>query len=80
MLVPFKHRFMKGVSLTDANGHSVSLQESSLASANAVWFGLDTAKALSVSHRALLTQRDVRELLPLLTHFAEHGKLPDMEG
>jgi hypothetical protein len=79
MLRPFIHGRLNGVALTDANGHSVSVQESSLSTHAALWVGLDQVSARRTSGRALLTQRQVRELLPLLQHFAEHGRLPELE-
>jgi hypothetical protein len=54
---------------TDRYDQPCSLQESSLAEESCVWFGTNDS-------RAHLTVDAVRELLPLLQHFVEHGRLP----
>lgn len=82
---------------SDRYNHPFSLQESSLASEAAIWFGMeapdiqekgwhpefsercrpydlpDNVMAFSRMH---LTQDQVKELLPLLEHFADTGELP----
>jgi hypothetical protein len=69
-----------------------SLQESSLATEAAIWFGTNEAKPQVLvqgkgwqpvefpedtlfNTRMHLTQKQVKELLPYLQHFAEHGTL-----
>jgi hypothetical protein len=77
---------------TDTHGNDCSLQKSSAAMYDAVWLGISNPeinvmvdggwKAIAlpedavVNSRMHLTQKQVRELLPLLQHFAEHGELP----
>lgn len=84
----------------DRNGVGCSIQESSLATEPAIWFGADDlglkrfpgngtgwhdvdlsdvfpGQTIVGNTRMHLTQDQLRELLPLLTHFAETGELPD---
>jgi len=59
----------------DKYGQKCSLQDSSLATEPAIWFGVDiNMKGEKVQYRMHLTQEQVKELLPILTHFAETGK------
>lgn len=70
----------------DRYGESCSLQESSLATEDAIWLGIDAIdptnrtivvnKKDAVMGRMHLTVEHVKELLPLLTYFVEHGTLP----
>ncbi len=81
----------------DRYDHPYSLQESSLATECAIWFGMDTPdiqesgwhpeysaryrpydlpENVHAFARMHLTQEQVKSLLPLLEHFAEHGNLP----
>ena len=63
-----------------------SLQDSSLATADAIWFGVDNRGphmkgpddkfGQDVFARMHLTKEQVKELLPLLQHFVETGFLP----
>lgn len=64
-------RGLKFIEFTDCNDRVCSLQESSLATNTAIWFG-----ASGHGTRMHLTQRQVCALLPFLKHFEEHGKLP----
>lgn len=71
----------------DRYGEECSIQESSLATESAIWFGINAASieasnlveskgkkgALARMH---LTQDMVRAILPVLTHFAATGELP----
>jgi hypothetical protein len=77
----------------DRYGEECSLQQSSLASENAIWFGVDEAKPIYedtakpfilpdnvvVSGRMHLTQDQVIVLLPYLQHFVKTGWLPSPE-
>lgn len=59
----------------DKYGQECSLQDSSLASEAAVWFGVDiNLKGEEVRNRMHLTQDQIKALLPILTHFAETGE------
>jgi hypothetical protein len=60
--------FKKG-DFTDAYGEKCSIQESSLAEEDCVWLGINNS-------RMHLTKSQVKELLPLLKHFAKTGELP----
>jgi len=70
----------------DKYAQRCSLQESSLATEGAIWFGVDdTGPYLNgpmgernehINARMHLTQHQVQALLPLLAHFAETGELP----
>lgn len=53
----------------DRAGLACSVQESTLAHPAAIWLGVD-------SDRMHLTQEQVRDLLPVLIHFAYEGLLP----
>jgi hypothetical protein len=60
------------ITFTDSYGAECSLQKSSLATEDAVWFGVDG----DVGERMHLTVEMVRALLPALTRFADTGDLP----
>jgi len=81
-----------GADFRDYNSQECSIQESSLANHACLWLGVNNVipkvraeigwedvplpfGALTAA-RMHLTQDQVRELLPLLQHFAEHGELP----
>ncbi len=57
----------------DYNDKKCSLQQSSLATESAVWFGQGV-------YRMHLTQEQVGALLPLLEAFARDGELPEEKG
>jgi hypothetical protein len=65
------------VEFTDLNGSQCSFQESSLATEAAIWLGIDKDFEGIKTRRMHLSQEQVIKLLPLLTHFAAHGVLPD---
>lgn len=75
-------RGFKIIKFTDLYGEKCSLQESSLATARAIWFGCDEngkphhVTGQTLSPRMHLSQKQVRELLPVLQWFAETGELP----
>lgn len=76
IIVPTDRGFDR-VDFTDANGDACSIQKSSVATDDLIWLGQNTGThhhgaCLSRMH---LTQAHVRELLPLLHHFAETGEL-----
>ena len=50
-----------------------SLQESSLATEDAIWLGVDTHN--DPNNRMHLTQEQVARLLPYLQHFADTGHI-----
>lgn len=81
MFNPYNLRVLVGYRFHDRNDASCSVQESSLATEAAIWLGVDHAKPQTqLPTRMHLTQEQVRELLPMLTHFAEHGTLPTPEA
>ena len=84
------------IEFKDFNGETCSLQESSLATEAAIWFGPDDAnpklltphkgwasvpfpKDTLFTTRMHLTQKQVKQLLPYLKHFAKTGYLPSKE-
>lgn len=60
----------------DHNGESCSIQESSVATEDLIWLGRDDVDSHTFG-RMHLTQAMVAELLPLLTRFAETGRLAE---
>lgn len=87
------------IEFADRYGDKCSIQKSSLATENAIWFGIDDASPqimasktqeggtgwvpfkipedVLLTTRMHLTQDHVKELLPILTIFAETGELPE---
>jgi len=82
----------------DRYGDPCSIQESSLATEPAIWFGHNEAAPrhcvkgkgwvpyeypegieVFTNTRAHLTQRQMKELLPVLEHFTKYGELPEIE-
>lgn len=73
------------VKFTDLYEQKCSLQKSSIASVHAIWFGVDnTGPQLhdekgvynaDVFSRMHLSQQAVKDLLPILQHFAKTGDL-----
>lgn len=72
---------------TDRYGEVCSIQESSLATDDAIWFGVNHASIEEVNlveengkkgamARMHLTRDMVKDLLPILQFFADHGELP----
>lgn len=79
-LCPTERGFQRGEFL-DLYGAECSIQESSMATADALWLGVDRtqdAKELS-GIRMHLTPAHVRALLPYLIRFAVHGDLSPLE-
>lgn len=60
---------------TDRYKSKCSIQNSSLASENAIWLGVDTDFEGKECTRMHLTVKMVRELLPLLHDFVDHGSI-----
>lgn len=52
-----------------------SIQNSSLASEDAIWLGVDKGFDGKECTRMHLTRKMVKELLPLLKDFVEHGSI-----
>lgn len=89
------------IEFKDIYGDACEIQKSSLADADAIWFGIADAdpqimasktkeggtgwvpfeipKDVLLTTRMHLSQEAVKELLPILQHFAETGDLPDLE-
>jgi len=108
MKTEFTQRGFATIDFKDRYGSSCSIQKSSLATEDAIWFGINDAdpqimasdarrmgiptpatvgwvpfaipEEVLLSTRMHLTQDQVKELLPILQHFAEHGELPVLEG
>ena len=95
----FTNRGFDNIEFKDRYDAECSIQKSSLATEDAIWFGVNDAnpiimasqtkeggtgwvkydipKEVSLNTRMHLTQDQVKELLPILTVFAETGELPD---
>jgi hypothetical protein len=80
--------FLRG-EFKDLYGADCSIQESSLATDNAIWLGCENGthyidarpmlkadETFTCSARMHLNQEQVKELLPILQYFVEHGTLP----
>lgn len=79
------------VEFRDEYGNKCSIQKSSLADRDAIWFGVNDPTPIQgppwrsyplppdvVCHtRMHLTRRKVAELLPILQHFVTTGELPE---
>ena len=69
MKIKYTGRGFRFATFKDRYGESCSIQESSSV-VPSLWLGAD-------ENRMHLSQKMVKDLLPLLTHFAEHGVLPE---
>lgn len=89
------------IEFKDIYGDGCEIQKSSLADADAIWFGIADAdpqimasktkeggtgwvpykipEDVFLTTRMHLSQEAVKELLPILQHFAETGDLPDLK-
>ncbi len=71
-------RGFSGYQFMDRSGNECSIQDSSLATESAIWFGCNKNSPTHLGHelspRMHLTQEMVKELLPILTRFAETGE------
>ena len=63
-------RGMRYYEFADHNGRQCRVHDSSLAESPHIWIG-------EHDHPMHLSQDAVREIIPLLEHFVEHGRLPD---
>jgi hypothetical protein len=109
LIKPFKtDRGFRGYGFDDRYDNKCSIQDSSLATEAAIWFGIDDPepqilasraqqfgvdpkgettgwvpypipREVSLKTRMHLTVDQVRELIPLLQYFVEHGSLPPLE-
>lgn len=68
-------RGFRVVRFFDRYNFACSLQQSSLATEDAVWLGVDEEN--DSSNRMHLTQEQVASLLPYLQHFVETGRIGD---
>uniref|UniRef100_A0AB39CDJ2 Uncharacterized protein n=1 Tax=Pseudomonas phage HRDY3 TaxID=3236930 RepID=A0AB39CDJ2_9VIRU len=98
MLAQTTERGFPRLDFVDRYGHMCSLQESSLATEAAIWFGPNEAEPEHMVHgkgwvpyvypegievlhhtRAHITQRQMKEILPILEHFTKFGEMPEIE-
>lgn len=70
------------INFTDRYGQICSLQKSSLAGEDCIWFGVDVnipkeagGEGKTVNDRMHLTQKQVKKLLPYLNNFIKTGEL-----
>lgn len=63
-------------SFVDLYGSECSIQDSSLATDDAIWLGVDHENS-STGGRMHLSRGQVAALLPLLDHFVRYGGLPE---
>jgi len=70
----FTNRGFVRYEFDDRYGEPCSLQESSLAFEDAIWLGTNKD-----GNRMHLTKEHVAEILPILQHFMDTGKLPRPE-
>lgn len=91
-LEPTNRGFLKG-EFIDEYGERCSIQKSSLATEECIWLGVNKVipqvmgpagwqpvplpPGATTSARMHLNQQMVKDLLPLLQHFAETGDLPE---
>lgn len=69
----------------DYNDVECSIQESSLATKEAIWLGMNNGGTHTKDHlgnnvclgRMLLTRKQVKSLIKVLQYFVDHGRLPD---
>lgn len=61
-------RGFKKIEFNDLYNKKCSIQKSSIASQEAIWFGID-------GDRMHLSREDVKELLPILERFVKKGDL-----
>ena len=78
MEITLNSRGFKTADFVDLDGEPCSIKESSLATENAIWLGLNEGTHVrgSCLARMHLTQEMVSNLLPTLKYFAKHGQLP----
>jgi hypothetical protein len=70
-------RGLYGFRFKDHYKNKCSVQESSIATIGAIWLGVDEqGPGISYPTRMHLTQDQVKQLIPMLQYFVEHGRLP----
>ncbi len=76
VLKPTPRGFLRG-DFEDRYGQKCSIQESSLATEEAIWLGVDVnLKGEEVEQgRMHLTRQQIKDLLPILRYFARNGSL-----
>lgn len=75
VLKPTPRGLLRG-DFEDRYGQQCSIQESSLATDEAIWLGVDvTLKGEEIAGRMHLTRQQIKDLLPLLRYFARNGSL-----
>ena len=79
MNISITDRGFRIIKFNDLYDQPSSIQESSLATDNAIWIGKDKGNYVKGAWlaRMHLNQEQVKELLPILQHFVETGELPD---
>jgi hypothetical protein len=70
--------FQRGA-FTDINGEACSIQESSIATIDAIWLGMNAGTHVGGEclARMHLSRTMAAELIPLLIAFVETGRLPE---
>lgn len=91
--IKYNQRGFAYIEFEDTHGNQCSLQKSSAALYDAIWFGiadpeinvmidggwkrLAIPEGAVVNSRMHITQKQLREILPLLQHFADTGEFPE---
>lgn len=92
MKITKTERGFRVAQFVDRYGAQCSIQKSSLATADAIWIGIDNPEinvmadggwqklelpeGSLINSRMHLTQEQVAEILPVLEYFVQHGELP----
>jgi hypothetical protein len=64
------------IKFADLYRQECSIQKSSLATEDCIWFGVDVdLEGKTTNHRMHLSQEDVKTLLPVLEKFVKTGEL-----
>ncbi len=75
LLKPTPRGLLRG-NFEDRYGQQCSIQESSLATEEAIWLGVDVnLKGDEIEGRMHLTKQQIKDLLPILRYFARNGSL-----
>jgi hypothetical protein len=76
VLKPTQRGLLRG-EFEDRYGKQCNIQESSLATDEAIWLGIEAVSVDGVDYdaRMHLTKQQVRDLLPILRYFARNGNL-----
>lgn len=74
------NRGFRLIQFVDQYGKACSLQKSSLATDDCIWFGMDEIPPVhmgqQLSPRMHLDRKAVKKLISILQHFADTGELP----